>query len=141
MNTNKTTRILGSFAICVAIVLGALMASQLNAQDGVAAPTKVPSIAQIMQRAHKKPKTGGSMLLKKVALGSANATEKQELLKLYKSMSTQKPPKGDAASWQAKTKLLVDAADAALKGMPGADKKLNRAANCSACHNDHKGGT
>ena len=64
------------------------------------------TIADIMKAAHKKPKR----LLKKVATGAAKRTEKEELLELYKALAKLDPPKGDAASWKAKTTLLVEAA-------------------------------
>ncbi len=96
------------------------------------------TIADIMEATHKRPRDGGEMLLKKVALGDANATEKQVLLDRYKALAKLKPAKGDAADWEARTKRLVDAAEAAVKGKPGSDKQLQRAANCMACHNEHK---
>ena len=112
----------------------------LSADEPVTATgSETVTIAKIMQRAHKKPKEGGSMLLKKVAIGRATTQEKKALLKDYQALAKLKPAKGDLAGWQAKTKLLLDAANAALKGNQGADKQLQRAANCTACHNEHKG--
>ena len=92
------------------------------------------TIAEIMKQAHKRPK----QLLKKVASGTASDAEKQQLVKLYRVLSQSKPPKGDAASWDAKTKLLVKAAEAAVKGQKDASQQLARAANCMACHRAHK---
>ncbi len=91
-------------------------------------------ISDVMKQAHKTPK----QLLKKVARGSATQAEKEELVKLYKVLAERKPPKGDAESWKAKTTLLVKAAEAALKGQDDAGEQLFRAANCMACHRDHK---
>jgi hypothetical protein len=101
----------------------------------VAAETTVKlAITDVMKQAHKKPK----QLLKKVASGTASDTEKQQLVKLYKVLSQSKPPKGEASSWDAKTKLLVKAAEAAVKGQKDAGQQLARAANCMACHRNHK---
>jgi mono/diheme cytochrome c family protein len=91
-------------------------------------------ISDVMKQAHKKPK----QLLKTVGRGTATQAEKEELVKLYKVLLERKPPKGDAASWKAKTTLLVKAAEAALKGQQDAGEQLFRAANCMACHRDHK---
>jgi len=92
------------------------------------------TIADIMKAAHKKPKH----LLKKVATGAAKPAEQEELLQLYKALTKLEPPKGDAASWKAKTTLLVEAAEAALSKAEDADRQLTRAANCMACHQLHK---
>lgn len=92
------------------------------------------TISDVMKQAHKKPK----QLLKKVASGDATDVEKKQLVKLYTVLSKSKPPKGDASSWDAKTKLLVKAAEAAVKGQNDAGQQLARAANCMACHRDHK---
>ena len=80
----------------------------------------------------KKAMSGG--LCKKVASGKASADEKKELIELFTALSKQTPPKGDAKSWEAKTKALVDAAKA------DDGKALAAAANCAACHGEHKGG-
>jgi hypothetical protein len=109
----------------------------LNAADkltAVGATTEPPTIAEIMKITHKKPR----QLLKQVAIGKANAAEKQELLKLYQALAASNPPKGDADSWAMKTKLLVAAAEAAVKNEKGADEMLQRAADCTACHQAHK---
>ena len=87
-----------------------------------------------MQAAHKKPKE----LLKKVATGAATDAEKAELVKLYQALAALRPPRGDAASWEEKTKALLAAARAAAEGKPEAAGELNRVANCAACHDAHK---
>lgn len=134
--STKNTRWLAASLIAV-FAIASLATNGLNAADSgsvVQATTPKPTISEIMKQTHKKPK----QLLKKVATGAANAAEKQELFKLYQALAASKPPKGDAASWDAKTKLLVSAAEAAVKGQQGAEKQLNRAANCMACHKSHK---
>ncbi len=93
------------------------------------------SIAEIMGETNKKP----IQLLKKVQKGEANDAEKARLVDLYKSMAKQEPPKGNLDDWKKRMDLLVDAAEKGQKGEPGADKLLRKAANCMACHKDHKG--
>ena len=137
MHNSKTQWLAAILIVATAAAVTLWATNGLNAADDVgpiAAPTEKLTITQIMKITHKKPQ----QLLKKVALGAANAAQKQELLKLYQDLSTLKPPKGDMSSWQAKTKLLVDAADDAVKGKPGAGQQLQRAANCMACHRAHK---
>jgi len=93
-----------------------------------------PTIKEIMQAAHKKPKE----LLKKVATGAATDAEKAELVKLYQALAALRPPRGEAASWEEKTKSLLSAARAAAEGKPDAAAELNRVANCAACHKAHQ---
>ena len=93
-----------------------------------------PAIKDIMHSAHKKPKE----LLKKVATGAATDAQKAELVKLYQALAALRPPRGDAASWEEKTKALLAAARAAAEGKPEAAGELNRVANCAACHDAHK---
>lgn len=77
-------------------------------------------------------------LCKKVATGKANDAEKKKLVELFTALSKAKPPKGDAASWKAKTGALLKAATAVAKGDEKAGKALAKAANCKACHSVHK---
>jgi len=85
------------------------------------------TIKDVMKVAHK----GG--LMKKVADGNASDDEKKQLVELYESLAANKPPKGDDADWKTKTDALLDAA----KKVDG--KALQKAANCKACHEAHKG--
>ena len=93
-----------------------------------------PTIKDVMTAAHKKPRE----LLKKVATGAATDSEKAELVKLYQALAVLAPPRGEAASWEEKTKLLLVAAKAAAEGKPEAGEELARVANCAACHQTHK---
>lgn len=77
-------------------------------------------------------------LCKKVADGEASDEEKAKLVELFTAMGKTKPPKGEAESWEAKTKALVVAAKAVAAGEDGAAAKLKAAANCGACHKEHK---
>lgn len=87
--------------------------------------------------AMKKCMKGG--LCKKVATGQGSEEDAKTLLAAFKAMSEEKPPKGDAESWKAKTGALVAAAELAVKGDSKAGVALKRAANCKACHSVHKG--
>jgi hypothetical protein len=126
------------FAIAASAALLSLSsgvsAQEASFPDRTAADTEKLSIKDVMQKAHKKP----DELLKKVATGSASAQQKEELLKLYKALETTEPPKGDKEAWKERTKLLVEAATAAVKDSPDASRRLMAAANCASCHKDFK---
>jgi hypothetical protein len=77
-------------------------------------------------------------LCKKVGDGQASDAEKKELLELFEALGKNKPPKGDQKAWDEKTKALVEGAKAAVDGKSDAADKLKKAANCGACHKDHK---
>ena len=89
-------------------------------------------IKEVMAQAHK------SKLVNKVQDGGASKEEKEKLLTLYVDLYDNKPPKGDAASWSQKTGALVVASAKALLGTEGATESLKTAANCAACHKEHK---
>jgi hypothetical protein len=103
------------------------------AMNSGAQDDKKVAIKEVMKVAMK----GG--LCKKVADGQANDEEKKKLAGLFAALHENKPPKGEQASWDEKTKALVDAANDVLAGKPGAADKLKTAANCMACHSAHKG--
>ena len=84
------------------------------------------SIKNVMKKCMK----GG--LCKKVAGGEASDEEKKLLVEMFTALAANKPPRGDADSWKAKTSALVKAATA----NDGA--ALKKAANCAACHKVHK---
>ena len=48
-------------------------------------------------------------------------------------------PKGDDASWTAKTTALAAAAHEVAEKKAGAVDKLKAASDCKACHSVHKG--
>jgi hypothetical protein len=78
-------------------------------------------------------------LCKKVADGKATDEEKKTLVANFEALAGNKPPKGSADSWKEKTGALVEAAKAVAAGKEGAGAKLGAAANCMACHKEHKG--
>lgn len=118
------------------ILLLGLGVSLLFAEEPTPKPKPVDqmTIADVMQEAHKRP----SQLLKKVATGRAADAEKRRLKAMYEALSKADPPQGSQDSWKEKTELLVDAADAAVSGKEDASEQLFKAANCSACHDEHK---
>lgn len=91
------------------------------------------SIKDVMKKCMK----GG--LCKKVVGGDATDEEKKELLEMFEALAKNKPPKGDAEDWKEKTTALVKGAKAAVDGKKNAGKRLQKAANCKACHDAHKG--
>jgi hypothetical protein len=94
-----------------------------NAQD---APKY--TVKQVMQKAMKK---GG--LVDKVKSGTATDAEKKNLVEMFTALHDTTPKKGDAEHWKKMTDALVAAAKASDP------KALGLAANCQACHKEHKG--
>jgi hypothetical protein len=90
-------------------------------------------IKDVMKEAMK----GG--LCKKVADGAANKEEKEKLVALFTALGMNKPPKNDDADWKDRTKALLDAAKACAKDDKDGPAALKKAANCKACHDNHKG--
>ena len=90
------------------------------------------TIKEVMGDAHK----GG--LLKKVTDGSASKADKEKLLGFYVSLYENKPPQGEAASWNAKTSALLAAAAKVVLDDKDGVADLKAASNCKACHEVHK---
>ena len=119
-----------AFAV-LAIAIGASLTTGAQEKDEEGTPKY--NIKQVMAKAHK------SQLFKKVASGKATAEEKKMLLDLYTALAENQPPKGDTKAWKAHTKVLVEAAKAAVDDTEGAGDKILKAANCATCHKEHKG--
>lgn len=79
-----------------------------------------------------------SGLWKKVSEGKGSDADKAKLVEMFAEMGKNKPPKGEADGWKAKTDALAAAAKAVAEGKEGAGAELAKAANCAACHKDHK---
>ncbi|MBI3410137.1 MAG: hypothetical protein HY040_17480 [Planctomycetes bacterium] len=90
------------------------------------------TISEVMVKAHKEG------LLKTVASGKASEAQRKELAELYKALSQNTPPKGDAENWKKMTGALAKASAAAAKGDEGAAKSLAKLANCKVCHDKHR---
>jgi hypothetical protein len=89
---------------------------------------------EVMKKAHD----GNPKLCAKVATGKASKEEKDELVVLYVALSQNKPAKGDAKSWEEKTKALVEAANECVKDDKAGGPKLQKAVDCKGCHVVHK---
>jgi hypothetical protein len=77
-------------------------------------------------------------LLKHVLEETATPEQRHIFLEYVKALPDNKPPKGDASSWQAKTRELIKATRAVVRGREGAIERLTKASNCKACHSVHK---
>jgi hypothetical protein len=119
----KSLGMLMAVVFAVAVLTGTLRAAE---------PEKKVEIKEVMKIAMK----GG--LWKKVSEGKATDDEKAQLVLLYNALHAAMPPKGDAASWKAKTEALLNAANDAKAGKAGALEALAKAANCMACHSAHR---
>ncbi|MCS6977157.1 MAG: hypothetical protein NZM31_09150 [Gemmatales bacterium] len=102
---------------------------------GVAWAEDKLTISDVMKQAHGG---GQNSLLNKATGPNASKEDKEKLLSLYKALAECKPPRGDEKSWKEKTSALVAAAEANVKGEPGAGAKVRQAANCMACHRVHR---
>jgi hypothetical protein len=91
------------------------------------------TIKEVMKIAHKDG------LLKKVAGGTASKDEQKQLAELYKALSQNTPPMGDAQVWKKNTARMVALAEAVVNGDEKAAKTLAKTVNCAACHKLFKG--
>ena len=117
-----TIRALVPAVLSLAVLMGA-------AQD------KPKSIKEAMTSTHK----GDDSLVKKVQAGKGSDADHKRLLEIYEFLATQKPSKGDEASWKAKTSALVAAAKDLVDKKAGAAEEFKKASDCKACHSVHKG--
>jgi hypothetical protein len=128
-------------------VVPALLAVLALSGGGQGADAK-PTIKQIMQKAHGGPNSLKNLLLKELKDDEPDWDEIQGQTKVYvalvSELSKNKPPKGEAASWQKLTSTFtadVRALDAAARKK---DKRAALAAHmkvskfCSSCHDVHK---
>jgi len=90
------------------------------------------STEEIMKKVFKGP------LLKKVAKGDASEEEQKLFKEMLTSLQKNKPHKGEAESWKKKTTALIEAAKEVAEEKEGGLAKLKKAANCKACHDEHK---
>lgn len=118
-----------------ASVVGALTVAALlvGGQADGGGKSKEPKykISEVMKQGMK----GG--LCKKVAEGNATAAEKQTLIEMFEALHQSKPPRGNQAQWERRTKALLDAARKAATD-ESAGPALQKLANCMACHSQHK---
>lgn len=125
-------------AVCAMFAVAGSLALRVIAADRAAAKADDDkpkfTIKEVMKNAH----AGKDALVKKAIAGDTSADENKELLVMYQALAQNEAPKGDADSWKAKTEALVVAAQAVVDGGDGAGAKLEKAANCGACHGAHK---
>ena len=92
----------------------------------------------VISNAMKKYHKGETATCKKLAGGTASASELAEMLKCYQDMAAAKPAKGTPASWNEKTTALINAVKALQKDSKDTSA-FKKAVNCKACHEVHKG--
>ena len=104
-------------------------------QFGHAAEAKPKyTIKEVMKALHK----GDTSVGKRVGAGNGTKEDFAKMVDYYGALPANKPPKGDDASWKAKTTALLDSAKALNAGKPGALEAFKKASNCKACHSVHK---
>lgn len=81
---------------------------------------------------------GKTSIVARSTQGKATAEEKANLAAAVKKLADVKPPRGDEDAWKTKIAALVAATEAIAKDAPGAKGMLKKAANCKACHKEHK---
>jgi hypothetical protein len=100
-----------------------------------ASQDKPKSIKEAMAATHK----GDDSLVKKIQSGKGSDEDHKKILEIYEFLATQKPSKGDEASWKAKTAALVAASKDLVDKKAGAAEAFKKASDCKACHSVHKG--
>ena len=114
------------------LVTGLLVAGCLA---GAAVAAQEAKTIKDVMAAHK----GKESMHAKITSGKGTEEEHKKLLGLYEVLATQKPAKGDEASWKEKTTAMVAAAKEVVEKKEGALEHLKKATNCKACHDVHKG--
>ena len=92
------------------------------------------SIKEAMEATHK----GKESLVAKIRDGKGTDEDNKKALAVWEFISSQKPPKGDEASWKSKTSALVAAAKDLVDKKPGALDKVKATSDCKSCHSVHK---
>lgn len=127
----KYTKTLFSTLVGAALLGGSLL--PLAAAEDLS--KKEPKdIHDVMEWVHK----GKESMAARVRDGKGSKEDLAILIKFYKFLATQKPEKGDAASWKEKTTALLAATEQLNKGEAGAQEAYKKAVNCKACHEAHK---
>ena len=103
--------------------------------DGTAQDKAKYTIKEVMKKAHKEG------VLQNAVAGKATKEQLESLVEMYNSLTQNKPPKGEAASWKEKTDAMVTGAKVLLKDSKdkAAAATLKKAADCKGCHSVHKG--
>ena len=130
MRSSHWLKISAFGVLSLSLAVGAFVLPTALAQEEGAKPKH--TIKEVM--AANKP----NQLLSKVIKGEASADEKKELLDLFVSLVENKPKKGDMESWHTLAGGAALAAAKVVVGREGAEKELEAATNCKACHSVHK---
>ena len=117
-------------SLIAAGLIAGLAAPVLRAADA----TPRYSVKDVMKALHKGDENTG----KKVSRGQGDAADYAKLVDYYEALPANKPPRGEQASWDAKTGALVKAAKSLKAGEAGALEAFKAATNCKACHGAHK---
>jgi hypothetical protein len=126
-------------AVAVAIAYGSVATAGQKDKEN-----KVPTISEIMTQGHK----GTDAYIAKIR-GAAKDGKWEEAEKYAKTLAffgenlgKNKPPKGDAKSWEMFCKAYTEATKAVYKGTMDKDAKaVNKSLggiNCGGCHKAHK---
>ena len=102
-----------------------------------AADEEFKPIEDAMKFAHKAPK-GTPKVSDKIIDGTVSDDDLKKTVELYKAMADTKPPKGEAVAFKEKVAKLITATENVVAKKDGAGAAYKQAANCKACHSDHK---
>lgn len=92
------------------------------------------TIKEVMKTLHK----GDDSIGKKVTKGQGTQADYDKMVEYYSALPLNDPPRGDKESWHAKTAALLKSAKDLQAGKPGALEAYKHAADCKACHTEHK---
>lgn len=81
---------------------------------------------------------GADSVAGRIRGGTASEADLQLMVDLTRQLTKNKPPKGELASWTAKTSALHAAAKDLAAHKAGALEGWKEAVNCKACHSLHK---
>lgn len=112
-------------------------ASILCVWTGLAAESDSEPIKVAMKYVHKAPK-GEKKVSDRIIEGTASDEELKKTLELYKAMVDAKPPRGEQTAHKDRVLKLISATEDVLGKKDGAPATYKTAANCKACHNEHK---
>ena len=99
-----------------------------------AAPQDAKSIKDVMNSVHK----GQDSLFAKIVAGKGSDEEHRKVVTLREFLATQKPAKGDGASWKSKTSALLAAGKDVAGKKAGALDALKKAGDCKGGHSVHR---
>jgi hypothetical protein len=93
-----------------------------------------PTIKEIMKTMHK----GDDSVVKQIIAGKGTQSEIDQLLADYKIMAEMDPPRGDKASWKAKTGKLIEITSTLKPDDKAGLANFKAAVSCRDCHSVHR---